>query len=150
MKIKSLISVFLLVAVVVGVTNCANQNKKLSLRKIHFDLDKSYIRSDMIPTMDMNVKYLKKSQRHFSTKAINTGGGDQVTVAGHCDERGSVEYNYALGARRAESAKSYLVSHGIHSSRVRTVSYGEDRPVCRKSNESCWYMNRRAEFSVGH
>lgn len=149
MKITKLLSVFLLLAVVVGVTNCANQNKKLALRKVHFDLDKSYIRSDMIPIMDTNVKFLKKSQRHFSTKALNGGKGEQVTVAGHCDERGSVEYNYALGARRAEATKSYLVSHGIGSNRVRTVSFGEDRPLCRKSNESCWYMNRRSEFSVG-
>lgn len=148
MKVKNLIGLVLLVVVVVATANCANQNKKLALRKIHFDYDKSYIRSDMIPVMETNVKYLKKSKRHFSTKALNSGGGSSVLIEGHCDERGTVEYNYALGARRAETAKSYLVSHGIDSSRVRTVSYGEDRPTCRDSNESCWYMNRRATFAI--
>ncbi|OVE80579.1 hypothetical protein BVY03_05965 [bacterium K02(2017)] len=149
MKVKNLLSIMLLVAVAFTLANCANQNKKLALRKIHFDYDQSYIRSDMIPIMDMNVKFLRKNQRHFSTKAIRNGNGlDQVTVEGHCDERGSHEYNYALGARRAESAKSYLVTHGVNPSRVRTVSFGEDRPLCSQGDESCWFTNRRAEFRV--
>lgn len=149
MKIKNVLGVCLLVVLGFVMANCANQNKKLALRRIHFDFDKSYIRSDMIPIMDANADYLKKRGRHFSTKAIIGGGGEMVTIAGHCDNRGSVEYNYALGARRAESAKSYLVSKGVEPSRIRTVSYGEDRPLCHENNEACWYMNRRAEFSIG-
>ena len=150
MKIKGILSLMLLVAVAFTLANCANQNKKLTLRRVNFDFDNSAIRSDMIPIMDMNVRYLKKSGRHFSTKAIIGGqGGDMVNIEGHCDERGTTEYNYALGARRAESAKSYFVTHGISPSRVRTVSYGEDRPLCKQSNESCWYMNRRADFNIG-
>jgi len=149
MKIKNLLGVLVLVAVGFTLANCANQNKKMALRTIHFDFDKSYIRTDMIPIMDDNVRYLKKGKRHFSTQAKSDGSDSMVTVAGHCDERGTNEYNYALGARRAETAKSYLVSKGVHTSRIRTVSYGEDRPTCRDHNESCWYMNRRAEFSTG-
>lgn len=148
MKLKNVLCALILVAVGFGLVNCANQNKKASLRTVHFDLDRSQIRSDMVAIMDGNVHYLKYGRRHFSTKALRAGGGKSVTIAGHCDERGSVEYNYALGARRSESAKSYLVSHGIDTSRITTVSYGEDRPVCKDHNESCWYMNRRAEFTL--
>lgn len=149
MKVKNALCALVILVVGFGLVNCANQNKKAALRTVHFDFDRSLIRSDMVSIMDGNVAYLKKNKRHFSTKSLRAGGGKSVTIAGHCDERGTVEYNYALGARRAESAKSYLVSHGIDSSRVKTVSYGEDRSVCKEHNESCWYMNRRAEFSVG-
>lgn len=148
MKIKSIVGALLLVAFGVGLVGCANQNVKSSLKRVHFDLDKSFIRSDMIPIMDGNVKYLKGKRRHFSTASHRKGGGQSITVEGHCDERGSLEYNYALGARRAETAKSYLVTHNIDASRVKTSSFGEDRPLCKDSNESCWYMNRRAEFNM--
>ncbi len=149
MKTKNIIVAILVLVFGAGMVGCANQNIKSSLRRVHFDYDKSFIRSDMIPVMDGNVKYLKGKRRHFSTAAHRKGGGKMVTIEGHCDERGSVEYNYALGARRSETAKSYLVTHGIDASRVKTVSYGEDRPLCKEGNESCWYMNRRAEFSFG-
>ena len=149
MKLKNLWSLVLLVAVAFTLANCANQNKKMALRRIHFDFDKSYIRSDMIPIMDMNVRYLKRAERHFSTKAIRSGhGGEAVTIEGHCDERDTTEYNYALGARRAEAAKSYLVTHGINPARLKTVSYGEDKPLCSQHDESCWYTNRRADFRL--
>jgi peptidoglycan-associated lipoprotein len=71
-----------------------------------------------------------------------------VTIEGHCDERGTNEYNLALGDRRADSAKSYLVDLGIAASRLTTVSYGEERPVCSQQNEECWSKNRRAHFVV--
>lgn len=149
MKTVKILSVFLIIGVAFALTNCANQNKKASLRRIHFDFDKSYIRSDMVPIMDDNAVYLKKGKRHFSTKnRIGGGRGSMVTIEGHCDNRGTNEYNYALGTRRSESAKSYLVTHGIDASRVKTVTYGEDRPLCAQNDEPCWYKNRRAEFKL--
>jgi peptidoglycan-associated lipoprotein len=149
MKIKNVLGLALIVVTSFVFVNCANQNKKTALRPVHFDYDQSYIRKDMVPVMDGNVAYLKGTDRHFSTKAFRYGGnGDNVVVEGHCDNRGTNEYNYALGARRAETTKSYLVSHGISKSRVKTVSFGEDRPLCRGSNESCWYKNRRAAFKT--
>jgi peptidoglycan-associated lipoprotein len=71
-----------------------------------------------------------------------------VTIEGHCDARGTNEYNLALGDRRAESAKSFLVDLGIAASRVTTISYGEERPVCSQRNEECWAKNRRDNFVV--
>jgi len=67
----------------------------------------------------------------------------RVTVEGHCDERGTREYNLALGARRANAVKEYLVSLGVSSGRVDTISYGKERPICTESDESCWAQNRR-------
>ena len=69
-----------------------------------------------------------------------------VTIEGHCDERGTNEYNLALGERRAQSARDYLVGLGIESARLRTISYGEERPACAESAEPCWQRNRRAHF----
>ena len=71
-----------------------------------------------------------------------------VTVEGHCDERGTVEYNLALGERRAQSTYDYLVSLGVAASRFKTISYGEERPFCTESNEACWQKNRRARFVI--
>jgi len=71
-----------------------------------------------------------------------------VTIEGHCDERGTPEYNLALGDRRAESAKAFLVDLGIAASRLTTISYGEERPVCAQHEEECWSKNRRAHFVV--
>jgi peptidoglycan-associated lipoprotein len=67
----------------------------------------------------------------------------RVTIEGHCDERGTREYNLALGARRANAVKEYLVSQGVSAGRVETVSYGKERPICTQSNEECWGQNRR-------
>ena len=69
--------------------------------------------------------------------------GVRVSVEGHCDERGTREYNLALGARRANAVKEYLVSQGVSAARVETVSYGKERPICTESNEACWTQNRR-------
>ena len=71
-----------------------------------------------------------------------------VTIEGHCDARGTNEYNLALGDRRAESAKSFLVDLGIPASRLTTISYGEERPVCNQQNDECWTKNRRDNFVV--
>jgi peptidoglycan-associated lipoprotein len=70
----------------------------------------------------------------------------RFTIEGHCDDRGSQEYNLALGDRRANAVKEYLVSQGIAESRMNVISYGEDRPVCREETEDCYQRNRRAEF----
>jgi len=67
----------------------------------------------------------------------------RLTIEGHCDERGTREYNLALGARRANAVKEYLVSQGVSTARLETVSYGKERPICTESNESCWAQNRR-------
>lgn len=156
MKVKNVLGLLLLVGVSLVFVNCANQNKKHSLRRIHFDYDQSFIRSDMVSIMDGNVGYLKGGKRSGGKRNLNQKHGQQakgsskdVTIEGHCDERGTNEYNYALGARRAETTKSYLVSHGVEPSRVKTVSYGEDRPLKQGHDESVWYYNRRAEFMVG-
>jgi peptidoglycan-associated lipoprotein len=72
----------------------------------------------------------------------------RVSVEGHCDERGTREYNLALGARRANAVKEYLVSQGVSTARVETVSYGKERPICTESNEACWAQNRRGVTTI--
>jgi peptidoglycan-associated lipoprotein len=71
-----------------------------------------------------------------------------LTLEGHCDERGTREYNLALGARRAQSAKDYLVSLGVSAARLETISYGKERPICVQSNEACWTQNRRGVSTI--
>ena len=106
------------------------------LDAIHFDLDKSDIRESDRAVLAKNAETLKKFD--FI----------KVTVEGHCDERGSVEYNLALGERRARAAYDYLVSLGVPADRLRTVSYGKEIPLCTESNEDCWQRNRRAKFTI--
>lgn len=100
--------------------------------RVFFDLDSSSLSSESQATLTRQAAWLK----NFSTHA--------VTVEGHCDERGTREYNLALGARRAESAKKFLVRSGIESSRVHTISYGKERPAEVGTGESVWSLNRRA------
>ncbi len=103
---------------------------------IHFDLDKSNIRGDDMGALDQKV-------------AIMQANPDlRIRIGGHCDERGSDEYNLALGNRRAQSAKQYLVSHGIDAGRIETQSWGEERPAVDGHDESAWSQNRRDEFEV--
>jgi peptidoglycan-associated lipoprotein len=106
------------------------------LEEIHFDFDKSDIREVDRPILAKNAETLKK----FDFL--------KVTVEGHCDERGTVEYNLALGERRAKAAYDYLVSLGVPAERLRTVSYGKEIPVCTESTEECWARNRRDKFTV--
>jgi peptidoglycan-associated lipoprotein len=107
----------------------------------YFDYDKSNIRSDAQSVLTRNASALKSIMSDFPSAVI--------TIEGHCDERGSAEYNLALGDRRATSAKEFLVDLGVSESRLRTISYGKERPQCTASNESCWQRNRRAHFSAG-
>jgi len=103
---------------------------------IHFDLDKSNIRSDDMGALDQKVAILQANPDL------------RIRIGGHCDERGSDEYNLALGNRRAQSAKQYLVSHGIDAGRIETQSWGEERPAVDGHDESAWSQNRRDEFEV--
>ena len=103
---------------------------------IYFDFDKSTIRSDAAATLDRKVPWLQANP------------GMRIRIEGNADERGSDEYNLALGQRRAASAKRYLVDHGIAADRFDLVSYGEERPVCTEHNEACWQQNRRDDFRI--
>ena len=103
---------------------------------VYFDFDKSEVRPDMRAIMDAKARFLQEFP------------SIRVQIEGHCDERGTVEYNIALGHRRSQSSKDYLVSLGVKSSRVDTVSYGEERPADSRSNEAGWSKNRRAKFNV--
>ena len=106
------------------------------LKAIHFDFDKSDIRPGDAAILDANARWLRDNPKHL------------VLIQGHCDERGTNEYNTALGDRRARATMNYLVGRGIQASRVTTISYGEERPLCNEHNERCWSQNRRAQFLV--
>jgi len=101
---------------------------------VFFDYDMSEIRSDAATTLRAKVDILRSSPQV------------QLRIEGHADERGSLEYNQALGQRRAESARTYLVNLGLPGAMFRTVSFGEERPIAQGSNESAWAQNRRDEF----
>jgi peptidoglycan-associated lipoprotein len=111
-------------------------NKKGYLSDAFFDYDQSDLREDARSVLAGDAQWLKK---HSTV---------QVLIEGHCDERGTAAYNLALGDRRANAAKEYLVSLGIDGSRLRTVSYGKERPFCTESTESCWQKNRRAHLVI--
>ena len=107
-----------------------------SLPDVYFDFDKSAIRSGAEKVLQESAAWLK------------TNPGHALLIEGHCDERGTEEYNLALGDRRAQAALSFLVAHGVASRRISVVSYGEQRPQCTKQNEECWRLNRRVHFVV--
>ncbi|MFQ5689294.1 MAG: peptidoglycan-associated lipoprotein Pal [Gemmatimonadota bacterium] len=104
--------------------------------RIHFEFDKSRITDEAAAILQAKAEVLR---RHPNLR---------LTIEGHCDERGSLEYNQALGQRRSESARRYLVSLGLDADRFRTVSFGEERPLVQGSNERAWAANRRAEFVI--
>jgi len=106
------------------------------LNPVFFDLDKADIRPDAKDVLGADAEFLRK----YPTI--------KVTVEGHCDERGTREYNMALAQRRASSAKEYLISLGIDNSRLTIVSFGKERPFCTEHDEGCWQKNRRAQFTV--
>jgi peptidoglycan-associated lipoprotein len=100
----------------------------------YFDLDKADIRADARTALSKTAEFFRSYPQV------------KVTVEGHCDERGSTEYNLALGDRRAQAAKDFLVSLGVTADRMQTISYGKERPFCADHNEACWQQNRRAHF----
>lgn len=110
------------------------QELSTALRDIHFDYDKHDIRDDAKPVLkDLAGRLAKDGQL-------------SVIIEGHCDDRGTGEYNLALGDRRASATKIYLLSLGVPSGRMQTVSYGEEKPLCNAATEECWEKNRRAHF----
>lgn len=104
------------------------------VRDAYFDLDKADIRADAREALSHDAEFLRN---YPSLK---------VTIEGHCDERGSTEYNLGLGDRRAAAVKQYLISQGISADRLSTVSFGKEKPFCTSSNEECWQKNRRGHF----
>jgi peptidoglycan-associated lipoprotein len=111
------------------------------VQDVYFDYDKSDVRGDSQSVLQQDATALKAILADFPSLTI--------VVEGHCDDRGSAEYNLGLGDRRASSAKDYLVQLGVPAERLQTISYGKERPQCTDENESCWQRNRRAHFSAG-
>jgi peptidoglycan-associated lipoprotein len=114
--------------------DAANTPKDSALKEIFFEFDRYDLSADARTTLKAAADWLKKN----STV--------RVEVEGHCDERGTTEYNLALGAKRAHTAKDYLETLGVAAGRLSTTSYGEEIPVCREHSESCWSKNRRDRF----
>ena len=111
-------------------------NAEKPLGDVFFDLDQATIRDEARSPLQKNADWMKK------------WGSTQVIVEGHCDSRGSSEYNLALGSRRATAVKDYLVNLGVAANRVTIVSKGKEQPFCSEQNESCWQQNRRGHFIV--
>jgi peptidoglycan-associated lipoprotein len=111
-------------------------NAERPLDDAYFDLDKSEIREDAKPRLQKDADWLKK------------WASVQVQVEGHCDSRGSAEYNLALGTRRASAVRDYLVNLGVPAGRVAVISKGKEAPVCTENNEGCWQQNRRGHFVI--
>lgn len=106
------------------------------LGDIYFAFDSSELTGDARDRLAKNARFLNEEREYT------------ITIEGHCDERGTNEYNIALGERRSSAALEYLVSLGVDRNRLRLISYGEERPQCRESTEACWQQNRRAFFRV--
>lgn len=102
-----------------------------ALKEVYFDFDSYELRADARETLKADAEWLKKNP------------GVRVAVEGHCDERGTTEYNLALGAKRAQAARDYLVALGVAADRLSTMSYGSEAAVCREHSENCWQKNRR-------
>ncbi|MBI3610517.1 MAG: peptidoglycan-associated lipoprotein Pal [Nitrospirae bacterium] len=103
---------------------------------VYFDYDKYNIRDDARAVLENTARWLNDHQRA------------KLSIEGHCDERGTNEYNLALGERRAKAVKAFLAALGVHKDRLSTLSYGEERPVCKEQNEECYAKNRRAHFVI--
>jgi peptidoglycan-associated lipoprotein len=108
-----------------------------NMKDIYFDYDKFDLTSDDQGTITSDAAFLKS---HPSIK---------FTIEGHCDERGSTEYNLALGDNRANSAREALIKAGVKADQIKTISYGKEKPFCTESNEACWQQNRRDHFAYG-
>lgn len=150
MKMNSMLKQILIVIFTVGLlAGCSNANKSLTGKPtkpgspqdfavnvgttVHFTTDSAQLTEQGLAIMQGQVKWLQKYANYT------------VTLEGHADERGTREYNLALGGRRAETVKNYLISNGISPARLRTISYGKERPVAVCNDISCWSQNRRVE-----
>ncbi len=111
-------------------------NEEAPLNMIHFDFDKFFIRDDAKPVLEENARWLKK----WPTV--------RILIEGHCDERGTEEYNLALGEKRAKSTLDYLGSLGIATNRIQIISYGKSQPIDLGHNEVAWQKNRRSQFTI--
>jgi len=111
-------------------------NKAGYLKRIHFDFDKYDLKDNMKPVLNRNADWLLK---HPPV---------EILIEGHCDERGTFEYNMALGEKRAEAALNYLVSLGVKPERIKIISYGKNRPLVKGMDEESYYQNRRDEFVI--
>ena len=111
-------------------------NRMGYLKRINFDFDKYFVRDDMKPILEQNAQWLLK----YPTVVI--------TIDGHCDERGTEEYNMALGEKRAEAAKKYMLNLGVPGERMKTVSYGKMKPLVKGVDEDTHFKNRRDEFTI--
>jgi len=124
-------------AVVVPTNTMSSEEEfKAHVQDTFYDYDPADVRSDSQTTLSRDASYLVS---HPDIK---------VVIGGYCDERGSNEYNLALGQNRADAAKNALVSAGVATNRIRTISYGKEKPFCTESTEECWQQNRRAGFSM--
>ena len=117
-------------------TMSAEEEFKANMQDIFFDYDAYDVRPDSQGILSKDAAYLSS---HPNIR---------IVIGGYCDERGSNEYNLALGQNRADSAKSALITAGIAANRIRVVSYGKEKPFCTESTEACWQQNRRAGFSL--
>jgi peptidoglycan-associated lipoprotein len=106
------------------------------LKDIYFDFDRYDLRSDARATLKENAAWLEQNP------------SATVQIEGHCDERGTAEYNLALGAKRAQTAKDYLTTLGVSAQRLSTISYGQELPVCTEHSEECWQKNRHDRFVI--
>jgi peptidoglycan-associated lipoprotein len=111
------------------------------VRDAYFDFDQYVLRKDAVQTLTSDAAALKRIFDDFSNTT--------VVIEGHCDERGSAEYNLGLGDRRAGSAKLFLMELGISGERLVAISYGKERPQCTEADEACWQKNRRVHFAPG-
>jgi len=112
----------------------ASMQAQLASKVVRFDFDRSEVTSEFFSVINAHADYL------LANSAVN------VTISGHCDERGTREYNLALGERRANAVKNALMAKGVSANRVDVVSFGEDSPIAMEHNEFSWSQNRRAEF----
>jgi peptidoglycan-associated lipoprotein len=142
-KWRQVIGLLGLTAMMVVAMGCAQQAQPkkapkpvAELESIYFDFDRSDIKSEYKPVLEDNAAWMKDHDN------------SDVVIEGNCDQRGSVEYNIALGWRRARSGKNYMVSLGVDAGRLSTKSFGKEQPVCTEMMESCWWKNRRDDFKA--
>ncbi len=118
------------------IPSTSSSSKSSSLQDIYFEFNRFTLRPEARETLNANARWLQNNPR------------GRIEIEGHADEKGGNEYNLALGARRAQAVKDYLVTLGIGSNRLSTISYGEELPVCKTKSETCWQKNRRIHFVI--